>query len=361
MKKIVTIVGARPQFVKAAVVSRALQRADGIQEVLVHTGQHYDYEVSGIFFKELSIAAPAYHLEVGSASHGKQTGKMLERIEELLIAERPDWVMVYGDTNSTLAGALAASKLHIPVAHVEAGLRSFNRAMPEETNRVLTDHVSELLFAPTEAALDNLKREGIATRIVRCGDVMYDAALYYGEQASRQSHILEALKRKPNDYILATIHRAENTDSAERLNAIISGLSEVSEATPVVLPMHPRTSAMLGRHGLSNANSGKFQMIGPVGFLDMIELEKNARLIVTDSGGVQKEATFHNVMCVTLRDETEWIELVEMKRNRLVSPELGTASVARAILEALNSPPLESVNIYGDGHAAEEICSALQA
>jgi UDP-GlcNAc3NAcA epimerase len=316
--------------------------------------------MSGIFFAELDVAEPNYNLCIGSMSQGKQTGRMLEEIESVLIAERPDWVLVYGDTNSTLAGALAATKLHIPVAHVEAGLRSFNRRMPEEVNRVLTDHVSELLFAPTTAAVGNLCREGIAGRkVVRTGDVMYDVARFYATKAERESTILDRLGLQKSQYILATVHRAENTDNTANLSAILQGLIEVGREIPVVLPIHPRTRAAAVKLTELPEDLGHLHILEPVGYLEMMLLEKNARLIVTDSGGVQKEATFHNVFCVTLRGETEWTELVELGRNTLVPPLLGAAAIANAVRAALERPSLSATDIYGDGHAAETTVEAL--
>ncbi len=360
--KIVTIVGARPQFVKAAVVSRVLRSLGTVHEVLVHTGQHYNHNISGVFFAEMNIPEPDYHLGIGSASQGKQTGRMLEQIESVLIAERPDRLLVYGDTNSTLAGALAAAKLHVPIAHVEAGLRSFNRRMPEEINRILTDHVSDLLFAPTEIAIRNLHNEGISNEsIVRTGDIMYDAALFYAAKAERESTILQHLRVQPRQYILATVHRAENTDDIDNLRSILQGMATVAAEVPIVLPLHPRTRAAISKAEDLTKEMGKLRVIEPVGYLDMITLEKHARLILTDSGGVQKEATFHNVFCVTLREETEWRELVELRRNILVSPASGAVAVTRAIRQALSFAPLPDTDIYGDGHAAKTIIDALLA
>jgi UDP-GlcNAc3NAcA epimerase len=316
--KILTIVGARPQFIKAAAVSRRLQSHPQIQEVLVHTGQHYDENMSDVFFQELEIPTPDYHLGIGSSSHGAQTGRMLEKIEEVLLQESPDLLLVYGDTNSTLAAAIAAVKLHIKVAHVEAGLRSFNRRMPEEINRVLTDHAANLLFAPTDSAVENLRNEGIAEeKIHLVGDVMYDAALDYLTKAEDKSLILQDLKLTSQNYILATVHRAENTDDPKRLQNIFTALVEVSKKITVVLPLHPRTRAALQRERLLDSVNNALCLINPVGYLDMVILEKNAKLITTDSGGVQKEAFFYRVPCVTLRDETEWVELVECGANVL--------------------------------------------
>jgi len=303
--KIATIVGARPQFIKAAIVSRSLRVTPGLQEVLIHTGQHYDDNMSEVFFRELELDRANYNLGIGSGSHGVQTGRMLEAIEDVLIQEAPDWVLVYGDTNSTLAGALASTKLRIPVMHVEAGLRSFDRRMPEEVNRVVTDHVSDLLFAPTRVALVNLSREGIPdSRIHMVGDVMYDAAIYYGNKADVETRILDTLQLWSKEYLLVTLHRSENTEDAERLHIIVEGLKQVARELPIVLPVHPRTQKVLTAEDMLTDLPASIRVIAPVGYLDMQTLEKHARLIATDSGGVQKEAYFHGVPCVTLRETT---------------------------------------------------------
>ncbi|GIV96198.1 MAG: UDP-N-acetyl glucosamine 2-epimerase [Herpetosiphonaceae bacterium] len=358
--KIVTVVGARPQFIKAAAVSRILRSTPGLNEILVHTGQHYDENMSDVFFEELNIPRPDYHLGIGSGSHGAQTGRMLEAIEQVLLAERPNWVLVYGDTNSTLAGALAAAKLHIPVAHVEAGLRSFNRKMPEEINRVLTDHAADLLFAPTEAAVENLRREGIpGERVIFVGDVMYDAALYFGTRAEQRSDVLARLGLKAQNYVLATIHRAENTDNADRLRDIVSGLVDLAHDIAVVLPLHPRTRGALQREGLLDKAIGPICLIDPVGYLDMIMLEKHARLIITDSGGVQKEAFFYRVPCITLRNETEWTELVTLGWNQLCPP-AQFAALGRTVLHVHNCSAAVDSQPYGSGNAGVLIVSALQ-
>ena len=321
MTTVVSILGARPQFIKAAVVTRALAAHGGVRERLLHTGQHYDAQMSDVFFDELGLPAPEWNLGIGSGPHGQQTGRMLEAIEDVLMKTRPDWVLVYGDTNSTLAGAMAAAKLHIPVAHVEAGLRSFNRSMPEEINRVVTDHVASLLFAPTPAAMAHLAREGVSEK--RChlvGDVMYDSVLQLAPRAAAQSTVLDREGLKHGSYVLATVHRAENTDSPERLGHILAGLAAAASGTPVVLPLHPRTRAILSDQGSGLTQPSGLRLIDPVGYLDMLALERGARLVVTDSGGVQKEAFFQRVPCLTLRDETEWTELVEAGWNRLVPP-----------------------------------------
>jgi UDP-GlcNAc3NAcA epimerase len=359
--RIVSIVGARPQFIKAAVVSKALRDTNRVEEILVHTGQHYDDNMSEVFFDELEIQAPDYNLGIGSGTHGAQTGQMLASIEKVLLDTKPNWVIVYGDTNSTLAGALSAVKLHISVAHIEAGLRSFNRKMPEEINRVLTDHASDLLFTPTAAAQSNLIKEGIPeNKIHLVGDVMFDAALYYGSKAENASNIQENNHLKPNHYILATIHRAENTDDPVRLRAIFSALSTIGKEIPIVLPLHPRTRIALQKEDLFLHISKSVQFIDPVGYLDMMVLEKHASLIITDSGGIQKEAYFHGVPCVTLRNETEWVELVELGWNTLVSPENKQAIVSeiRQALKGENLRPATD-DLYGGGKASIRVAEIL--
>jgi UDP-GlcNAc3NAcA epimerase len=354
--KIVTVVGARPQFIKAAVVSRALAKNPRVKEILVHTGQHYDENMSNRFFKELEIPEPVYNLGVGSASHGIQTGRMLSGIEEVLIKERPVGMLIYGDTNSTLAGALAAAKLHIPIAHVEAGLRSFNRRMPEEINRVLTDHVADYLFAPTDTAAANLMREGIEDRrIIQVGDVMYDAALFFAEKSETAGDILSRFRLNSQGYILATIHRAENTDNLSHLKIILEGLARAAEEIPVIWPLHPRTKQVIHQAGLNIPSH--LHLIEPVGYMDMIALERHAAVIATDSGGVQKEAYFHRVPCVTLRNETEWVESIEAGWNRLC-PLVSPAQLAETILAARGQKG-EEINLYGDGKAAERIAEKL--
>lgn len=353
--KIVTIVGARPQFIKAAVVSRAFREwRPEVQEILVHTGQHYDANMSDVFFDELDIPRPNYNLGVGGGSHGQNTGRMIEKIEAILLEEKPDWVLVYGDTDSTLAGALASVKLHIPVAHVEAGLRSFNRRMPEEINRLLTDHVSSLLLLPGEGARANLSKEGIEGDNVQVvGDVMYDAALFYRSKASRPA--ATALQDLiPGTFALCTIHRAENTDDPERMRQILSGLAAI-EAT-VLLPLHPRTKHRLEGFGIDVP--GNVIVIDPVGYLDMVWLEANCSLVMTDSGGVQKEAYFHGKYCVTLRDETEWVELVEAGVNRLVGA--NSQAIKDAYAYFAGKQFVASNSIYGDGFAAKKIAAFFQ-
>jgi UDP-GlcNAc3NAcA epimerase len=355
--KICTVVGARPQFIKAAVVSRVVRDRADISELIIHTGQHYDANMSDTFFTELDIPLPAYNLNVGSSSHGKQTGQMLAAIEEVLLKEKPDWVLVYGDTNSTLAGALAAAKLNINIAHVEAGLRSFNRKMPEEINRVATDHLSSILFAPTEVSYKRLLVEGIPEQqIYNVGDVMYDAALYYNERNTLRETILSTLQLKNSSYALATIHRAENTDSDSRIKNICNALAELSTSMEVIMPLHPRTKHKLEQLDLMSLVSGKVNIIEPIGYLDMLSLEQHAKLIITDSGGVQKEAYFNQVPCITLRDETEWVELVESGWNTLCSPDL-PFSLLNCM--AHQKPDASSAKLYGSGNAAQKIINIL--
>ena len=359
--KLTTIIGARPQFIKASVVSRALISVPGISEVLVHTGQHYDQNMSDVFFRELGIPEPKYNLGIGSGRHGEQTGKQLAAVETVLLEEKPDWVLVYGDTNSTLAGALAAAKLHIPTAHVEAGLRSFNKRMPEEINRIIADHCSELLFAPTKVAVDNLLHEGVkSNKIHQVGDVMYDVALYYSTLSETKSRILEELRISRQKYILATIHRAENTDNPDRLRAIMEALALCSTHLPIVLPLHPRTKNILSQMGWNQSKidtTNSLKIVDPVGYLDMVNLEKNAAVIATDSGGVQKEAFFYKIPCVTLRDETEWVELIQSGWNRLC-PLTNPQTVSDTIMNSINSTG-QQILPYGDGKSAELITNIL--
>lgn len=355
--KVLSVVGARPQFIKAAVVSRAFMESGAISEVMVHTGQHYDEGMSDIFFEELAIPVPAYNLAVGSGGHGAQTGRMLEKIEEVIKRERPDWMLVYGDTNSTLAGTLAASKLLLPVAHVEAGLRSFNKKMPEEQNRIVTDHLSDLLLTPTQTANRNLVNEGIeGEHVVLVGDVMYDASLFAGKNAG--STLVEKLGLTPGGFVLSTVHRAENTDNPARLAAVLDGLSLVAEKLPVVLPLHPRTRNLLKEQGKLESLTNKLTLIEPVGYFDMAALEANAALVATDSGGVQKEAYFHGKPCVTLRDETEWVELIELGWNRL-QPPISAEAVAATILSAVGKAGKRGERPYGDGDAGKRIADVL--
>jgi len=356
--KILTVLGARPQFIKASVVSAAIAADPRLQEVVVHTGQHFDSNMSDVFFDELGMDKPAHQLDIHGGGHGEMTGRMLGAVEQVLLSERPDIVMVYGDTNSTLAGALAAAKLHIPVAHIEAGLRSFNMRMPEEINRVLTDRVSRWLFTPTRSASENLIKEGVAeSAITQVGDVMFDVALRHGARVTEAGGALARLGLTPGEYVLITVHRAENTDAPQRLRAIMQGLEQVAASRTVVWPIHPRTRATLARLGLLDNLRNRFVITDPVGYLDMVQLEKYAALIATDSGGVQKEAFFHRVPCVTLRDETEWVELVEAGWN-LLTPPLSADAIVAACERALTIRPTE-IQPYGAGDAATIIATHL--
>lgn len=352
--KIATVVGARPQFVKAATVSRCIERRSGIREVLIHTGQHYDPNMSDVFFQDLDLKQPDYHLGIGGGTHGQNTGRMLEAIEKVLTEERPAWLLVYGDTDSTLAGALAAAKLHLPVAHVEAGLRSFNRRMPEEINRVLTDHASDLLFAPTQTAVENLAAEGIVGDAVQLvGDVMLDATLHYLDR-SRKPEAVTLNATAP--FVLCTVHRAENTDDAARLAGIVRAINDLASQVPVILPLHPRTATAL-RQLSDTSLSSAVTIIDPVGFLEMTWLLAHCTLVVTDSGGLQKEAYFHQKPCLTLREETEWIELVTAGCNRLISPfETNVLAVSAEMRSVVMS---KGHGLYGDGNAADRVVDAL--
>ncbi len=365
MTRVLTVLGARPQFVKAAVVSSALIES-GVQERIVHTGQHYDKALSDIFFEEMGIPEPAHNLGVGSGQHGEQTAAMLVAIEKVILAERPDWLLVYGDTNSTLAGALAAAKHHVPIAHVEAGLRSFNRRMPEEINRIMTDHLSSLLLCPTQTAVDHLRNEGVVDvperhgfvrKVELVGDVMYDATIVFGEIAQRKSTALQQHGLSHGKFILATIHRAENTDVTDRLETIVQALCTIGASTTVLWPLHPRTRKVLEQTGLrTQLDASKVRLIDPVGYLDMLVLERNASCIVTDSGGVQKEAYFAGVPCVTLRDETEWGELVHLGWNTLVPP-VAAQAIANAVASARTGKT--GCAPFGDGEASQRIASLL--
>jgi UDP-N-acetylglucosamine 2-epimerase len=352
--KVLTVVGARPQFIKAAPVSRALREA-GHEEVLVHTGQHYDYGMSRVFFDEMGIPEPDVNLEVGSGTHGQQVGQILMRLEEVIEQHGPRWVLVYGDTNSTLAGALAAAKLQFPVAHVEAGLRSFNRAMPEEINRVVADHLSELLLCPSRTATENLRAEGITRGVHLVGDVMYDAVLAFAEVSERQSTVLSDLGLEPKKYTLATVHRAENTDDPDRMRNILAAFAEVGET--VVFPVHPRTRQALGR---VEEQAGNLRLIEPQGYLDMLMLERQARMILTDSGGIQKEAYWLGVPCVTLRDETEWVETIEAGWNVLAGAD--SARIVGAVRSFDTMPEQNSPrDVYGEARASERCVRLLQS
>ncbi len=351
--KIVSIVGARPQFIKAAPISRVLRPRH--TEVLVHTGQHYDDNMSAVFFDELDIPEPAYNLGIGSGPHGAQTGAMLARLEDVLLVEKPDWVLIYGDTNSTLAGALAAAKLHIKVAHVEAGLRSFNRAMPEEINRTLADHISDLLFCPSQTAVENLRVEGITRGVQLVGDVMADALASAAERAKTRSSILARLQLEEKGYLLATVHRAENTDDLARLQGILAGFAGLDK--PIIFPVHPRTRKVLEQLGNPHIAIAKLRLIDPLGYLDMVRLIQATRMVLTDSGGLQKEAFWLGVPCVTLRDETEWVETVQAGWNVLAG-----ATSARIIQSVSKfALPTSHPPLYGDARAAAKIEAALAA
>lgn len=353
MQKILTIIGARPQFIKASVVSKAIAKTNELEEILLHTGQHFDANMSDIFFNQLGIPRPNIQLDIHGGTHGEMTGRMLVEIERALLVHKPVRVLVYGDTNSTLAGALAAAKLHIPVAHVEAGLRSFNMRMPEEVNRILTDHVSDMLFCPTQTALDNLKQEGFSTknnRIVDVGDVMQDSALLFAERAT----VPEGMTSKCG-FILATLHRAENTDDPIRLSAIVNALNVLHHTVaPVVLPLHPRTRSLINKAGFVL----DVQVMDPVGYLEMIWLLQNCGLVLTDSGGVQKEAFFFGKACVTMRDQTEWVELINIGANRLVGAE--EERIIAAAKHTYGTSVDDTQQLYGGGRAAEKITNILR-
>lgn len=359
----ISIIGARPQFIKAAALCRELSNDErqypGIEHILVHTGQHYDDNMSNVFFRELEIPNPTYNLGIGSLSHGAQTGQILEAVEEVLVKEKPDWVIVYGDTNSTLAGTLAAVKLHLRVAHIEAGLRSYNRNMPEEINRLISDHISTIRFCPTVTAIDNLHKEGIFEGVELVGDVMFDCALYYSEKAkSIEKEVLDEYRIYPKHYYLATIHRAENTDFPNRLANIIHALNESSSAEcPIVLPLHPRTHAKL--QSLNVSFSEHVHLLEPVSFLKMVILEKNANIILTDSGGVQKEAYFYKVPCITMRDETEWVELVEAGVNILSGADIENITKSVQYYNNHDIKTRFTDDLYGNGKTSSNILQKL--
>lgn len=351
MKKIVSVVGARPEFIQAAPLSKKLR--ERFTEVLVHTGQHYDPNMSGVFFKELGLPKPDYNLGVGSGSHGEQTGKMLIEIEKVLLKERPDVVVIFGDTNSSLAGALAAAKLHIKVAHVEAGLRSFNRLMPEELNRVLIDHLSDFLLCPTETAVRNLKKEGITKGVFNTGDVMYDSVLQFYKKAEKESEIMQTLNLRSKTYLYATVHRAENTDSQVNLKNIFEAFSESGET--IVFPIHPRTRKAIDNYQIPISKYQNIRLVEPVGYLDNLVLMGNAKKILTDSGGVQKQAFFLKVPCITLRSETEWVETVVNGWNVLVGAD--KVKILNAV-ENFN-PTKKQSNLFGGGDAASKITDLI--
>lgn len=357
MPTILTIIGARPQFIKASVVSKAIAETDSLKEIIVHTGQHFDENMSDIFFNQLNIPRPNYQLDINGGTHGDMTGRMLIEIEKVLLKEKPDCVMVYGDTNSTLAGALAAVKLHIPVAHVEAGLRSFNMQMPEEVNRIFTDRVSSFLFCPTETSIKNLADEafpfvttnGTKQFIENVGDVMQDSAALFATKATKPQNL-----KMDSGFILATIHRAENTDDTERLTNILNALVTLSETTPVVLPLHPRTRKIIANLNLSTKG---LTIIDPVGYLEMIWLLQNTDLVLTDSGGVQKEAYFFGKPCVTMRDQTEWVELIEVGANTLVGAD--TEKIIAVVKQNIGRKIIDEKQLYGGGVAAKRIAEIL--
>ncbi len=378
MLKIITIIGARPQTIKAAALSRAIQDRfqNEIREIIVHTGQHYDEGMSQVFISEMEIPEPDYNLGIGSASHGIQTAGMIKGIEEILLCEKPDYLVVYGDTNSTLAGAVAASKLHIPVVHIEAGLRSFNKAMPEEINRVLCDHASTLLFTPTKTGFDNLLKEGFNPDnkppftadnpgIFHCGDVMFDNTLYFKDIAARKSNIIEKLELKEKPFILATIHRDNNTDRPERLNAIFDAINRIAGQgkTDIVLPLHPRTRKALGKnldatlHKMLDNNPG-LRIIPPVSFFDIINLENHCGMVITDSGGLQKEAYFFKKPCIILRHETEWVEIVKAGAGKVTDTDGDKIMEAYSYFKS-NKDSIKYPSLFGDGHAARFICQKM--
>ncbi len=354
--KVVTILGARPQFVKAAAVSRAFNEYPNIKEVIVHTGQHFDANMSEVFFTEMGIPKPDYNLQINSLGHGAMTGRMLEEIEKILIDEKPKYVVVYGDTNSTIAGALAAKKLHISLVHIEAGLRSFNMEMPEEINRILTDRISDILFCPTETAINNLEAEGYAnidTEIVQCGDVMEDVALHYNKLVGNDDVLLNALKIESGKFVLCTMHRQENTDDPATLKRILTSLHAINEIYPVVMPIHPRTAKKIADLGLEI----HFKTVEPLGYFDMIRLIRNSKIVLTDSGGLQKEAYFFEKFCITLREQTEWVELVNNGFNKIVG------SNQDALMEAFdhfkNKSFEKGTSLYGDGKASSVIAKRI--
>lgn len=377
MKKIVTVIGARPQIIKAAALSRAIKNhySSQLKEVIVHTGQHYDENMSQVFFDELGIPAADYNLNTGSGSHGKQTAAMIASIEDILLKEKPNAIVLYGDTNSTLAGAIAASKIHIPIVHIEAGLRSFSKAMPEEINRIMCDHVSTLLFSPTSTGYQNLLREGFKEnvqppysadhpRIYHCGDVMYDNSLFFSAMAEEKTTVLQQHRLEKNNFILATIHRNNNTDIPERLNALFGALQQISlqHSLDIILPLHPRTAKLMdtqlnGELLQEIRSNARFKICGPVSFLEMIALEKNCSIVMTDSGGVQKEAFYFEKPCVILRPETEWVELVDC--GTAIIADADRHRIVAAFEKLSGAKNMSFPKLYGDGHAAEFICSEI--
>ena len=352
--KLINLVGTRPQFIKAAALSRQLKLHSSIQEIIVHTGQHFDKNMSAVFFDDMMIPKPKYNLQVNSLSHGAMTGRMIEKIEEVLQKENPDFILVYGDTNSTLAGALAAKKLHVKVAHVEAGLRSFDMQMPEETNRILTDRISDILFCPTDTAIKNLEIEGYNNfncKIVKNGDVMMDVALFYAKISAQKSNIIEQLNLK--DFVLATIHRQENTDNLDYLKNIISAFNTIAEKINLVLPLHPRTRAIIEKNNIKTS----FKIINPVGYFEILELLKNCKLVITDSGGLQKEAFYFHKHCITVRKQTEWVELVNGGFSCLANSNLESIILAYEKME--NKKSDFNVDYFGKGNASEIVVQTL--
>ena len=345
MKKIITILGARPQFVKAAVLSRVIANKNEFEEIIIHTGQHFDANMSEVFFEEMEIPTPKYNLNINGLSHGAMTGQMLEQIEKVLLKEKPNAVVIYGDTNSTIAGALAAKKLNIKVVHIEAGLRSFNMQMPEEINRILTDRISDLLLCPTDIAIKNLQKEGFENmniKVVKCGDIMKEAVTYYSKTSSEKSNVIKDLQLKNKNFVLATIHRQESTDDLDKLKSIFEGLEIISEEMQIVLPLHPRTKQVLENHGLKY----NIKIINPVGYFDMLELLKNCKMVVTDSGGLQKEAFFNKKHCIIVREETEWLELVENGFAKIIGANKQKMVDAFRYFKSRNSD--FNINLYGD-------------
>lgn len=352
--KILTIIGARPQFIKAAPLSRKIVETNGITEILVHTGQHFDSNMSDIFFSEMKIPAPTYKLDIHSLGHGAMTGRMLEEIEKIILKEKPDFVLVYGDTNSTLAGALAAKKLHVKVAHVEAGLRSFNMKMPEEVNRILTDRISDILFCPTDSAIENLSKEGFKEypcQVIRTGDIMYDALKFFSNYAPDAESLSPITEQKK--YTLCTIHRAENTDNPDRLRAIVNALNTISKEVEIILPLHPRTRQFFETLNIVP----NFKIIDPVGYLTMLGLLENCSFVLTDSGGLQKEAYLKKKYCITMRDETEWIELVQHNVNFVAGA--NEDKIISYFNQIYNKPFEAKEGLYGNGNAAQEIVDVL--
>ena len=354
--KIITIIGARPQFIKAGALSREIKKNPIFEEIIIHTGQHFDTNMSDIFFDEMDIPKPNYNLNINGLSHGAMTGQMLEGIENIILKEKPNIVLVYGDTNSTLAGALAAKKLNVKLAHVEAGLRSFNMQMPEEINRILTDRISDWLFCPTVTAINNLKNEGFDkfnSKIIKTGDVMEDAALFYAQKAEEKSRIISELNIIGKKYILATIHRAENTDNIENLKNIILAFNQLNTEYQVIVPLHPRTKKILEQNNIKTA----FNIIDPVGYFDMIMLLKNCALVITDSGGLQKEAFFFRKYCITTREQTEWVELIENGYNFIAGT--NTDFIVNNTISLISEEFPDAINLFGNGKACENICQEL--